>query len=130
MRAVRRLPMVAACVALCAASAHAQQTVIVGGIVVAAGTEQSLPYSTVSTGTGTQRFTGADGSFAFELSPGKYSFRVRQLGFSPLDTTITVVAGANLRALVFKLQPVAIRLDAIRTYAIDCASGCGDLSLL
>ena len=104
------------------AVAAAQQTVIVGGIVVSALSQQSLPYSTVSIGAGVQRFTGADGSFTFELSPGKYSFRVRQLGYSPLDTTITVVAGANLRAIVFKLQPVALRLDAIRTFAKTCRS--------
>ena len=109
------------CAAFIAApAARAQQTVIVGGIVVSAASEQSLPYSTVSAGAGMQRFTGADGSFTFELAPGKYSFRVRQLGFSPLDTAITVAAGANLRAMLFKLRPVSLRLDAVRTYATSC----------
>jgi hypothetical protein len=114
-----------------ATPALAQQTVVVGGIVVSAGADQSLPYSTVSVAGGVQRFTGADGSFSFALAPGQYSLRVRQLGFAPLDTTITVASGANLRALLFRLQPVAIRLDAIRTYATSCSSGFGgDLGVL
>src|SRR3954465_11417650 len=91
---------------LCAHPARAQQSVIVGGIVVSGATDQSLPYSTVSIAGGAQRFTGRDGSFNFDLAPGQYSIRVRQLGYAPLDTTIRVAPGVNLRALVFKLQPV------------------------
>jgi len=126
-----RYAVSALCLCTLSAVAGAQQNVLVGGIVASAASEQSLPYSTVSIVGGLQRFTGADGSFTFSLPPGRYSFRVRQLGFAPLDTTIAVSAGANLRALVFKLQPVAFRLDAVRTYASSCRSGFGgDLGVL
>jgi hypothetical protein len=126
-----RLAAILACITLGSSAARAQQPVIVGGIVVSSATDQSLPYSTVSITGGAQRFTGADGSFNFDLAPGQYSFRVRQLGYAPLDTTIRVAPGASLRALVFKLQPVAFRLDAIRTYATSCSSGFGgDLGVL
>ncbi len=108
-----------------------QQNVLVSGIVASAATGQSLPYSTVSIAGVLQRFTSADGSFNFALPPGKYSYRVRQLGFSPLDTTIVVSPAANLRAMVFRLQPIAFRLDAVRTYATSCRSGFGgDLGVL
>src|SRR5881398_1888135 len=99
-----RLPLIAACTALATSTVLAQQPVIVGGIVVSAATDQSLPYSTVSIAGGAQRFTGADGSFNFDLVPGQYSFRVRQLGYAPLDTAIRVAPGVNMRAIVFKLQ--------------------------
>lgn len=121
--------LVAACTLPSFAEAQ-EQTVLVSGIV-ASETGQGLPYSTVSITGGVQRFTSADGSFSFMLPPGKFAFRVRQLGFAPLDTAITVSAGADLRTLVFKLQPVAFRLDAIRTYATSCRSGFrGDLGVL
>ena len=122
-----RFAAIVATLAIGSSAALAQQPVIVGGIVVSAATEQSLPYSTVSITGGAQRFTGADGSFNFDLAPGQYSFRVRQLGYAPLDTTIRVASGVSLRALVFKLQPVALRLATIRTYANQNAGEVGVL---
>lgn len=106
-----------------AARGSAQQSVIVAGTVVSATTGQVLPYSTVSISGRVQRFSGADGSFAFDLAPGRYAIRVRQLGYSPLDTVVSVTPGANLRGFIFTLQPVAFRLDAVRTYAKACRLG-------
>jgi Carboxypeptidase regulatory-like domain len=104
-----------------AAAVGAQQTAIVGGVVVSATSGEVLPYSTVSIVGGAQRFTAADGSFSFALAPGQYSFRIRQLGYAPLDTLIPVNPGANLRALTFALKPAAYRLDIVRTYANSCS---------
>src|SRR5438094_8416488 len=102
------VPVVAGCNALIGPiPAAAQQTVIVGGTVVSASTGQSLPFSTVSIVGGAQRFTSLGGSFSFALTPGQYSFRIRQLGFAPLDTTVAVNPGANLRSLSFALKPAA-----------------------
>jgi hypothetical protein len=117
----------AACLA--ASSAHAQQTVVVAGIVISDVAGQGLPFSTVSIAGGPQRFTGADGSFAFELRPGTYSLRVRQLGFSPLDTVVTVSAGENLRGLLFTLRPIAVKLDTLRVYSKACRAGGEDAQL-
>ena len=116
--------MIAGCVALAAAApASAQQTVIVSGTVISASTEQGLPYSTVSIVGGSQRFTSSGGAFSFALPPGTYSFRIRQLGYAPLDTLIPVNPGANLRAMTFALKPAAYRLDVVRTYANSCPRG-------
>ena len=124
---------VASLAGLASASAvRAQQTVIVTGTVVSAVTGEALPYSTVGIGGGAQRFSGADGRFSFDLAPGEYSLRVRQLGFSPLDTVIRVGRGADIRGLVFRLQPIAFRLDAVRTYAKSCRTSAqaADLAVL
>jgi hypothetical protein len=118
------VPLVAGCIALIAAApAAAQQTVIVGGTVISASTGQSLSFSTVSIVGGAQRFTSSGGSFSFALPPGQYSFRIRQLGYAPLDTTIAVNPGANLRSLTFALKPAAYRLDVVRTFANSCPRG-------
>ncbi len=108
---------------LLASSALAQQGILIGGVVVSATSGQSLPYSTVSVTNGPARFSNADGSFSLTLPPGRYAFRIRQLGYAPLDTIIPVNPGADLHALSFALTPVAIRLAAVRTFASSCRAG-------
>ena len=129
---IRSLLVVAALALSAARGANAQQTIIVSGTVVSAATGQGLPYSTVAVSGAAQRFSGANGGFVFDLAPGQYSFRIRQLGYSPLDTVVRVAPNANLRSLVFTLQPVAFKLDPIRTYAKACrlSRHAGDLTVL
>ena len=124
----RQLLALAALLAPVAASA--QQRSVVTGTVFSAVSGDGLPYSTISV-DGAQRFSGADGSFALELPAGRHSIRVRQLGYAPLDTTL-IVGAADLRGVAFALQPVAIRLDTIRTVATVCKADeqVGELSPL
>ncbi|MEO5579165.1 MAG: carboxypeptidase regulatory-like domain-containing protein [Gemmatimonadaceae bacterium] len=62
------------------------------GTVVADGTGMPLPYSTVSIDQiGRERFTDQVGAFVYHGIPaGTYRIRVRQLGYTPLDTTIRI----------------------------------------
>src|SRR5438132_7602277 len=114
IRAVRAYGLCAAIFAATALPCAAQQAVVVGGVVVSSATGQSLPYATVSVENGAERFTGEDGSFSLSLASGQHRLRIKQLGFSPLDTVIAVNPGANLRALSFALKPVALVLATIK----------------
>ncbi len=64
------------------------------GTVIAEATRQPLPYSTVVLDPiGRERFTDQGGSFTYFAVPaGKYKVKIRQLGYTPLDTTIVVTA--------------------------------------
>jgi len=65
------------------------------GTVIAEATRQPLPYSTVVIDPiGHERFTDQGGSFTYYAVPvGKYKVKIRQLGYTPLDTTIVISAG-------------------------------------
>jgi len=67
------------------------------GTVIAEATRQPLPYSTVVVDPiGRERFTDQGGSFTYFAVPaGKYKVKIRQLGYTPLDTTIAVTASAT-----------------------------------
>jgi hypothetical protein len=121
-RVMRGAPLLFAMGAMLAVRAQAQQNMFVSGTVVSAVSNEGLAYSTISISGGMQRFSGSDGFFSFQLSPGRYSFRVRQLGYSPLDTVVTVPATEDVRALVFALQPVALRMETLRIYSKSCKS--------
>ena len=62
------------------------------GSVIAEATRQPLPYSTVVLDPiGRERFTDQGGVFTYFAVPaGKYKVKIRQLGYTPLDTTIVV----------------------------------------
>lgn len=114
---------ICAVAAFAAAPCSAQQGVVVGGVVVSSATGQSLPFATVSVANGIERFTSEDGSFSLSLDPGEHRLRIKQLGYSPLDTLIAVRRGVDLHALTFVLKPVAFTLSTIRTFASSCAAG-------
>jgi len=67
------------------------------GTVIAEATRQPLPYSTVVIDPiGHERFTDQGGSFTYFAVPaGKYKVKIRQLGYTPLDTTIVVTAATT-----------------------------------
>jgi hypothetical protein len=76
-----------------------------------------LPYSTVSiVETGVARFTDESGQFIMAgLRPGSYHLRVKQLGFSAVDTLLTLAPGASqqvrieLKVTPFKLAAVTVK---------------------
>jgi hypothetical protein len=116
VRAVRWAPWVArlaAVVVLAARPLPAQDpTAVLRGVVMdTAGTR--VPYALVRIlPTGTERFTDARGAFtAAGLAPGSYRVHVRQVGFFPFDSAVTVPAARP--ALRIVLRPLAVRLDEL-----------------
>ena len=87
------------------------------GTVKAEATGQPLPYSTVTIDPiGLERFTDQTGVFVlYAVHPGKYKVRVRQLGYVPLDTTITV--NAEHINPIFALTRVANTLADVQVSA-------------
>lgn len=88
-------------------------TVTLQGTIVAAGTDRPLPFSIVEISPGpAQRFTDGDGAFSFyRLPSGTYRVRVRQIGYRPRDTTVTLRGDdAPLRISLLRL---AVRLPAM-----------------
>jgi hypothetical protein len=99
---------------LMAGHVRAQQSAAgVTGVLVSAVGDEPLPYATVTIGdSGQGRFTNDGGRFSLTgLAAGLYKIRARQIGFSPFDTTITV--GDALVHVVFRLQPLALRLATV-----------------
>ena len=82
----------------------------VSGVVVSAAGGQPVPYSTVIVGdSASGRFANAAGKFVLRgPSAGNYRVRARQIGFMPLDTTVSASSGS----LTLVLQPVASGLAA------------------
>jgi hypothetical protein len=97
---------------ICAAPLVAQQSV--RGVVLAAATTDSLPFSVVSLTPGyTQRLSDAHGRFFFpDVRPGTYRLVVRQIAHVPFDTTL-IVGAVALPALRVTLQRVAITLPPV-----------------
>jgi hypothetical protein len=87
------------------------------GTVLAEATGQLLPYSTVTIDQiGRERFTDQAGSFVYyAMLPGKYKIHIRQLGYIPVDTTITLNA-VNSHP-VFSLVRVASTLADVEVKA-------------
>ena len=87
------------------------------GTVLAEATGQVLPYSTVTIDAiGRERFTDQAGSFIYySVSPGKYKIHIRQLGYIPVDTTITLSAATSHP--VFSLVRVASALADVEVSA-------------
>jgi hypothetical protein len=87
------------------------------GTVIAEATRQPLPYSTVVMDPiGRERFTDQGGAFTYFAVPaGKYKVKIRQLGYTPLDTTIVVTAATT--NLVFLLNRVPSTLADVQVNA-------------
>ncbi len=86
------------------------------GTVVLAQTGEPLPFSVVMLSPGDARiFTDGQGRFSFSnLGNSTYVLSVRQIGFSPVDTQITLrgddapVVRIALHALVVQLPPLVV----------------------
>jgi Carboxypeptidase regulatory-like domain len=89
--------------------------VLRGTVTDTAGT--AVPYALVRIlGLGSEQFTGGRGGFgATGLPPGAYRVQVRQVGFQPFDSTVTVATGGTAVRVV--LRPLAIRLDELSILA-------------
>ena len=87
------------------------------GTVKAEATGQPLPYSTVTVDSiGLERFTDQAGAFVLYLvPPGKYKVHIRQLGYLPFDTTVTLNPGNSHP--VFSLVRVASTLADVQVSA-------------
>jgi len=85
---------------------------VVSGTVLSAADGQPVPYGTISVGdTMLGRFADAAGRFSLGApASGTYHLRARQIGFLPLDTTLT---GPGSQGLVLRLQPLPVRLASI-----------------
>lgn len=97
---------------LLAAPLAAQSSSVVELTVVAPNGEP-LRYSTVEVTGGESRFTTEQGKFNFTApKPGAYQVRVKHLGFTALDTVLTV--GTEPRAaFTLMLRPVALHLSSV-----------------
>jgi hypothetical protein len=85
----------------------------VSGTVLSAADGQPVPYGTISVGdTAEGRFADAAGRFSLGApATGTYRLRAQQVGFLPLDTTLS--AGGGSQHLVLRLQPLPVRLANI-----------------
>jgi hypothetical protein len=119
MGRVIRVTAAAAVLVACAecATARAQEPVPPPGVVrgeVRAASGERIPYAIVVLGPGgRQRFADDSGAFRFEgVPPGAHRLRVRQVGFSPLDTSVAVVSEGTL-ALSLHLTPLTVQLSEV-----------------
>jgi hypothetical protein len=126
MRWAMSLAGLAALVLLAAGPLRAQDTTAVTAVlrgVVADTAGTPVPYALVRIlPAGTERFTDARGAFALTgLAPGTYRVRVRQVGYEPFESTVSLRAeGAALRVA---LRPLEIRLDELTvTVAGPCTA--------
>ncbi|MEP6905076.1 MAG: carboxypeptidase regulatory-like domain-containing protein [Gemmatimonadales bacterium] len=87
------------------------------GKVVAEATGAPLPYSTVTIDQiGKERFTDETGTFVyFAVTPGKYKVRIRQLGYTPLDSTLQL--SATSATPVFSLVRIPSTLEDVNVSA-------------
>jgi hypothetical protein len=94
----------------------AQDSVLVVGTVVSSTTGLPIPYGTYSLApNGVRRFTNSDGGFSIKLkSRGVSRIAIRQLGFAPLDTVLSLNSPRATVHVRFALTPIAYRLGAIR----------------
>ena len=93
--------------------AAAQDRVLLRGGVVAADGGERIPYAVVLLRPQfDQRFTDGEGTFTFlGLRPGSYGLLVRQIGYQPFDTVITVT-GAPV-SLRIELRRIAVQLAGL-----------------
>ena len=87
------------------------------GKVIAEATGAPLPYSTVTIEQiGRERFTDETGTFTYFAVPaGKYRIRVRQLGYTPFDSTLQLNAASA--SPVFSLVRVPSTLADVNVTA-------------
>ncbi len=77
-----------------------------------------LGYAVVAaTALGIERFTNASGVVAIPIpEPGRVTLRVKRLGFTPKDTTVTVTDEAS-QSVVVALKRVEVKLEAVTVVA-------------
>ena len=90
---------------------HAQSQSV--DIAVVSSLGQPLSFSAIDVSPGQARFTSEAGHYSFSApAPGKYRIRVKHLGFSAVDTTISV-GGDNHYRVTITMRPVALHLNEI-----------------
>lgn len=103
------------------AAAQEPAAALRGSVVTATG--EPVPYALVRlVPKHGQRFTDQRGVFVFaDVAPGAHRLEVRQLGFEPFDSSVTISpTGATIRV---SLRPLAIQLDAVTVSApMRCTS--------
>ncbi len=100
-----------------AAQAPAATSVTLRGTVVAAGTGDPLPFTIVAVRPGPERFTDEHGVFAVSgLAPGRYRLLVRQIGYTPADTSLTVRGDSDVSVRI-ELAHLAIELPPVTVTA-------------
>ena len=89
---------------------------VVRGQVFVAGTDVSLPYSTVAIAdAGVERFVDPQGRFLLRGVPaGPRRLRVRHIGYLPLDTTLVVPADGALPPLRLELRRAPQQLALVQ----------------
>jgi len=85
---------------------------------VRATTGERIPYASVSIApAGRQRFADDSGAFWLgNIAPGRHRVLVRQIGFSPFDTTVVVLPEGEA-VLAPQLTRIAVELSAITVSA-------------
>jgi hypothetical protein len=103
-------------------SLAAQRPATIVGQVVVKRSDVPVSYAVVGAKPGApERFTGSDGQFVLrDLKPGSITLTARHIGYTPLDTTINVVAGDSLN-LRIELALITIQLPAVHALAQRCA---------
>jgi hypothetical protein len=88
---------------------------VISGDVTVAHEGRPLSYATIIIEPGGhRRFADAGGAFYVgDLAPGPYHVRIRQIGFAPADTTVTVDAAHPIQRLRMTLRVIALRLPEV-----------------
>jgi hypothetical protein len=96
--------------------------VILRGSVIRSDSSPA-PYPSVEVIEAKQRrFGDADGKFSVRVKPGRYHVRVRQIGFAPKDTVITILG--DTPPLVVKMVAVPLILTQVAVKArVHCEVG-------
>lgn len=105
--------------ALAQSPTHSDLTGTIVGIVVTKEGGLPLAYSVASAPSlGRERFSTDQGVFAFsDLPAGPLQLRVRHLGYTPVDLTVTVHAG-GVDTVGVQLVHIAVRLSAVQVRAL------------
>jgi hypothetical protein len=101
-------------------------------VLLSTADDQPVPYGTIAAENDTRGwFTNAAGRFVLPRTNETYRLRARQIGFAPLDTTVRVAA--DTAHIVLRLQPLAIRPEALahgaRTERSCVATGIPNISV-
>lgn len=124
-RAIRSWPAVAAIVGFLVAvgplagqDLSADSSAVLAGALTGVEDGQPIPYATVIlTASGRASFADANGDFRIaRLVPGTYAIRARQIGYSPLDTTVVIQPGPDETLVKLRLHRIAFRLAQVRIH--------------
>lgn len=97
------------------ARAPASSGVILRGMVLR-GDSAPAPYAGVEVVEAHQRrFGDADGKFSFRVAPGRYHVKIRQIGFAPRDTVVTILG--DTPQLIVRMVAVPLVLSEVTVKA-------------